>query len=95
MFFEKAYVSVNSSWAFSQNNPAPEESPTDSYNLLDISLGGDVKMNNQYISFVVSMNNIMDTKYIDHLSTLKEVNIYNPGRNIALSLKIPFGAKLN
>ncbi|MEZ5103153.1 MAG: TonB-dependent receptor [Draconibacterium sp.] len=95
LFFEKAYVSVNSSWAFSQNNPAPEESPTDSYNLLDISLGGDVKMNNQYISFVVSMNNIMDTKYIDHLSTLKEVNIYNLGRNIALSLKIPFGAKLN
>jgi hypothetical protein len=25
------------------------------------------------------------------LSTLKEVNLYNPGRNIALSIKIPFG----
>ncbi len=50
---------------------------------------------NQFVSLSISANNVFDTKYIDHLSTLKEVNLYNPGRNISLNLKIPFGVKMN
>ena len=91
LFLEKAYVSVNSNWAFEQSNVAPDETPTKGYNLIDLSLGGNIKVNRQYISVNISATNLMDKKYIDHLSTLKEVNLYDPGRNIALSLKIPFG----
>ena len=94
-FFYKTFVSVNNDWAFSQNNVAPDETPAESYNLVDFSLGGSLKVNNQFISLVFSVNNILDTKYIDHLSTLKEVNIFDPGRNIALTLKVPFGAAMN
>jgi len=31
--------------------------------------------------------------YIDHLSTLKGLGYANAGRNISLSLRIPFGIK--
>ena len=95
MFFNKAFASVNSCTAFNQNNAAPDETTTKGYTLVDISIGGNIKMKNQFVSLSISANNILDTKYIDHLSTLKEVNLYNPGRNISLNLKIPFGVKMN
>ncbi len=95
LFLKNAFASVNSSTAFNQNNAAPDETSTASYTLVDLSIGGNIKLNNQFISLRISANNIFDTKYIDHLSTLKEVNLYNPGRNISFNLKIPFGVTTN
>jgi len=95
MFFKKAFASINTCTAFNQNNPAPDETTTAGYTLIDLSIGGNIKIKNQFISLSISANNILDTKYIDHLSTLKEVNLYNPGRNISLNLKIPFVVKMN
>ncbi len=95
LFFKKAFVSVNTCTAFNQNKAAPDETTTVGYTLIDLSIGGNIKMKNQSISLSISANNILDTKYIDHLSTLKEVNLYNPGRNISLNLKIQFGVKMN
>ncbi len=94
LFLKKAFISVNTCTAFNQNKAAPEESTTPGYTLVDLSIGGNIKMRNQFISLSISANNILDTKYIDHLSTLKEVNLFNPGRNISLNLKIPFGVKM-
>ncbi len=93
LFLQKAFVSVNSNTAFNQNKAAPDETITSGYTLFDLSIGGNIKMNNQNIFIGFSANNIFDRKYVDHLSTLKEVNLYNPGRNLALTLKIPFGIK--
>lgn len=90
-FLSKAFAAVNIGTAFAQNHPAPEESPSNSYTLIDLSIGGSIKLKGQFISISISANNIMDTKYIDHLSTLKEVSLFDPGRNISLNLKIPFG----
>ena len=93
LFFQKSFISVNSNTAFDQNNAAPDETVTSGYTLFDLSFGGNIKMNSQNIFIGFSANNIFDKKYVDHLSTLKEVNLYNPGRNLALTLKIPFGKK--
>jgi len=93
VFLHSPFVLVNSTSAFDQNNAAPDETVTAGYTLIDISTGGNIKINNQDLFIGVSANNIFDVKYIDHLSTLKEVNLFNPGRNIALSLKVPFGIK--
>ncbi len=85
------FFSINSVTAFDQNNAAPEETTTNGYTLIDLNLGGSFKINNQLISVGIGANNLFDTKYIDHLSTLKEVNLLDPGRNISFSIKIPFG----
>jgi iron complex outermembrane receptor protein len=90
-FLHEAFVSVNSNTAFNQNKAAPDETITSGYTLFDLSIGGNLKTNYQNIFIGFSANNIFDRKYVDHLSTLKEVNLYNPGRNLALTLKIPFG----
>jgi iron complex outermembrane receptor protein len=92
-FMHHAFVSVNTCTAFDQNRVAPDETATVNYTLLDVSLGGSVRVKKDYISIILSANNLLDKKYIDHLSTLEEVNLFNPGRNISLTLRIPFGAE--
>lgn len=90
LFLRKAFVSVYTTTAFNQKNAAPDETTTSGYSLLDLSIGGNIKIQNQLMSISVSANNLFDRKYIDHLSTLKEVGLFNPGRNIALNIRIPF-----
>lgn len=87
------FVALNNNNTFAQNRPALDEDKTKGYALFDFSLGGQLKIKRQLISIVFSIHNILDTKYMDHLSTLKEVNMYNPGRNFVLSFKIPFQLK--
>lgn len=95
LFLHNAFISVNTTTAFNQNNAAPDETPTKGYTLLDLSVGGNIKVKNQFFTLSLSANNVLDKKYIDHLSTLKEVNLYNQGRNISLSLRIPFDITRN
>ncbi len=95
LFLHKAFASMISTSAFNQNNAATDETITPGYTLLDLGIGGNIKISDQHISASISANNLFDRKYIDHLSTLKEVGFYNPGRNITLNLKIPFEIQLN
>jgi len=90
LFLKKAFVSAYTTIYFNQDQPAPDETPTSGSALLDLSAGGNIKIQNQLMSVSISANNLFDTKYIDHLSTLKEAGFYNPGRNIALHIRIPF-----
>ena len=91
--FHDAFIKANSTTAFNQSKPSPEEEMTPGYSLFDFGFGASIKAGNQKLSLAIGLNNIFDKKYIDHLSTLKEVGFYNPGRNIYLSLKTPFGIK--
>jgi iron complex outermembrane recepter protein len=92
-FFRHAYIMTTSSVVFKQNNPAPDESATSGYLLFDVTAGGQIKIQDQNISIALGVTNIFDAQYIDHLSTLKEVNYFNPGRNVTLTLKVPFAVK--
>jgi iron complex outermembrane recepter protein len=90
-FLRKAFFGVTVSHAFDQNRVAPDETRSPGYSLIDVSTGGHLKWRNQLMAWSISVSNALDKKYIDHLSTLKEVNRFNPGRNISVSLSIPFG----
>ena len=95
LFLKDVFIMGNTGTSFSQNNAAPDESTTKGYTLVDLSFGGSISIKNQFILLGLSANNIFNKKYTDHLSTLKEVNLFEPGRNIVFSLKIPFGIKTN
>jgi iron complex outermembrane recepter protein len=88
-----SFVRINSSTTFRQDRPAPEEEATGGYSLLDFAIGTTIPAGKQQIMVELAVNNIFDKKYIDYLSTLKEVNYFNPGRNIALSVSVPFIVK--
>ena len=89
-FFHNTFFSVNSHTAFAQNNIAPDETADKGYTLFGANAGGEINVKNQKILLIFGVTNLLDTKYIDHLSTLKEVNMYDPGRNITFSLRVPF-----
>jgi len=85
-----SYFRISPSTSFRQDRPATEEESTDGYSLVDLAIGTTIPAGKQKILIELAANNIFDKKYIDHLSTLKEVNYFNPGRNIALSVSVPF-----
>lgn len=91
-FLYKAFAAAHFLTAFAQNKVAPDETPTPGYTLLDLSIGGDIKLNQHFVSVSLHINNVFDKKYRDHLSTLKEVEFYDPGRNISVNLSFPFGS---
>ena len=84
------YVFVTLRSVFEQNKVDEYETPSDSYNLVDLGLGGNIMFNKQPIEIRLSANNIFDETYISHLSRLKSDSIANIGRNISLAVSIPF-----
>ncbi|HRU13887.1 MAG TPA: TonB-dependent receptor, partial [Dysgonamonadaceae bacterium] len=60
------------------------------YTIVDANIGAIVKVARIPVSWQLGVNNLFDVRYIDHLSTLKEVGYYNPGRNLVLSMKLRF-----
>ena len=90
---QNIFAKVVATTALDQNHPAPEEEATPGYTLIDLGIGGEIRFARQSLSISISVNNLLDKKYIDHLSTLKEVGYFNPGRNVAFGLNIPFAVK--
>ncbi len=92
-FFKSPTIKLSAQTALKQENPSQFETSTDGYAIANFNIYSDFRISQQTLNFGVSINNIFDTQYFDHLSTLKPMNIYNQGRNICLSLKIPFQIK--
>jgi iron complex outermembrane receptor protein len=67
-----------------QNQVAFIETPSSAYHLLDASLSFEIKSKNP-ILLNVGCKNILNTRYIDHLSRLKNIGMPGAGRNFYLS----------
>ncbi|MBN2681283.1 MAG: TonB-dependent receptor [Bacteroidales bacterium] len=92
-FLHKPNIKISAISAFSQNNPSPYETVTKHYTLVSLSAYSEILVSKQSYIIGFSINNIFDKQYFDHLSTLKPMNYYNIGRNICLSVKMPFSIK--
>ena len=92
-FFRDIFARITSDFVFQQNHPSDFETSSPSYTLLNLGFGGDISVQNQYFSIGVFINNILNKTYSNHLSTLKDLGLNNMGRNISVSVKIPFGLK--
>ena len=62
------------------------ETESPAYKLLNFRLGSDMPFKNLQIEANFSVNNLLNKKYISHLSALKADNIPNIGRNYVLGL---------
>lgn len=88
--FKSPFISLNWKHAFEQNHPSQFESNTSAYDLLAIQAGTDFQFAKYQTSIVLSVNNLFNENYIDHLSSLKALNYNNPGRNISLKVSMQF-----
>ncbi|TDS20816.1 iron complex outermembrane receptor protein [Maribacter caenipelagi] len=87
--FNNGYGFITLKSYFEQNKVSDFETSSDGYSLLNLGFGATITISNQPIEFKLSANNILDKKYISHLSRLKTDGISNIGRNINLGISIP------
>jgi iron complex outermembrane receptor protein len=86
---KQVYFSLDYQYTFKQDRIVPPETVTYAYQLLHFSMGGDVNWGNQKLELSLQVRNILDTKYYNHTSYYKLIDLPEAGRNFIISLKIP------
>ncbi len=81
-----AFVTLNST--FKQGKVGTFETVTPGYSLLNAGFGGDIKFLKKSVNITFSANNLLNKRYIAHLSRLKSDNILNMGRSVVVGLNI-------
>lgn len=73
-----------------QNRVARNEDPTPGAQLLHLGAGFRIPIGSTDVEVTLSARNLLNTKYYNHLSFYRKVEIPEPGRNFQLLIKIPF-----
>ncbi|MCM4166204.1 Vitamin B12 transporter BtuB [Arenibacter antarcticus] len=81
-----AFISLNTT--FKQGKIGEFETVTPEYSILDAGFGGELKFMKRSMNINISANNILNKKYIAHLSRLKSDGILNIGRSVTLGVTI-------
>ena len=88
---ENSFLSVGMRNFLKQDRVAEDEIPTPGYTLIDAGFGTDINLLSLKFRTVINVTNLLDKKYYDHLSLLKSLGVLDMGRNISLSVSVPFG----
>ncbi|MBI5402538.1 MAG: TonB-dependent receptor [Ignavibacteriae bacterium] len=83
------YFSIKAKFVAAQDKTDLLETKTDAYTLVNIGTGFDLTMSKYVMSIDFSVDNLLDTKYVDHLSRYKSFAM-NPGRSFNLKISVPF-----
>lgn len=85
-WLKNGYTNLTVTSTLAQKNVGLFETASNGYNLVSLGFGGDIELNSLKFNTTFSVNNVFDTKYINHLSRLKYDGILNAGRNIVLGV---------
>jgi iron complex outermembrane receptor protein len=94
-FIENPYFTVDYRITAPQNNIVPPEEPTAGYQLINLGIGGGIKMGTEQIFISLQVQNVLNTRYFNHTSYYRLINVPEPGRNFTVNISIPFSGKLN
>lgn len=91
LFLNEPYLSVSFE-SVSKQTRVPRETdyspPPPGYNLLNFDLGSSIKIGQQKLNMIISVNNLFDTKYRDYLNRFRYFTD-DIGRNIFLRIILP------
>jgi iron complex outermembrane recepter protein len=88
---QNPFIGVEAGLTGSQERIVPPERPTPAYELVHLSMGGDLIWNGRHVNFNLRIHNLLDRKYLNHLSYYRLIGAPEPGRSFIFSLKVPFG----
>ncbi len=83
------YIKAGAKVVSAQNNVDNLEAKTSGYTLLNAGIGFDLSLAGSIASLDLSVDNLANVKYTDHLSRYKGYAM-NPGRSFNLQLNLPF-----
>lgn len=86
-WLEEGFAALHISSTLDQDNVSGFETASKGYTLVNLGLGGTIKIGKNAFDVNLNGNNLFDKNYIAHLSRLKTDGIPNIGRNIILGVK--------
>ena len=87
-------VFVQHIYKFLQNRTGLFETATNDYNLINIGLNLEILTKHNPIEITTGVRNLFNTKYIDHLSRFKTLEIPNQGINFFVGIKVKLNKEL-
>jgi iron complex outermembrane receptor protein len=92
---QSSYFSIDYRITAAQDNIVPPEKKTPGYNIINLQAGTRIKLHEQLILISLQAQNLLDTRYLNHTSFYRLIELPEAGRNIVLSLKVPFTVRSN
>lgn len=89
IWLDRPYASVDLKLCAAQNRIVPPEKKTGAYGVVNIQAGAILQMGGTTIHVGIQARNILDTKYMEHTSFYRLIEMPEQGRNIMLSLSVP------
>ena len=80
---------INTKTALAQNRVSRNEIKTPAYKIVGAGISAKFKTSSNVIELVLQAHNLLDTKYFNHISFYRKLEIPEPGRNIQILIKIP------
>ena len=94
---EEWFIEAGHQWYLAAEGPLRidrSERPTPGFQLWELKTGITFKMAGQSLQFIAQAQNLFNTSYLNHLSRYRLINIPEQGRNVVLTLKVPFFSNL-
>ncbi|WP_073228013.1 TonB-dependent receptor [Pedobacter caeni] len=90
-----AYFSVDYRITAKQHRIVPPEKKTEGYGIFNIQAGTKINVNGMPVSVNLQAQNLLNTKYLNHTSFYRLIELPEAGRNLILSISIPFKINKN
>lgn len=89
-FLQNSQINLQAIFSSAQNRNARNEYKTPAYQLYNASISTDITIEKINVNVAFQVQNILDTKYFNHLSFYRMIELPEAGRNFQLVVKIPF-----
>ena len=92
LFLEKPQIRADYRVTAAQNEIVPPEEVTEAYQVLNMSFTAQMNLikSTKPIELRAKLNNVLNTHFYDHTSFYRLIDVPEPGRNLSISLTIPF-----
>lgn len=89
-FIKQAYLTADYRLTAAQNDIVPPEETTDGSQVINLGMGGHIQLGRQSLDISLQVQNLLNTKYFNHTSYYRLINVPEAGRNIIVNISIPF-----
>jgi iron complex outermembrane recepter protein len=94
-FLSEPFAGFDIEYAGKQIRIVPPEKETAAYGLVHFVAGGTFSWNNSKVTLNFRIHNLLNKKYLNHVSYYRLINAPEAGRNFIFSLKLPlFGSNM-
>jgi len=93
-FLSNTYITADYRVTARQDDIVPPEEITPGYQVINLGAGTEITLGNQSLEIFIQVRNLLNSKYYNHASFYRLINVPEPGRNFVLNVTLPFAGKL-